>query len=184
MQTRAISGLVLVGIVLASCAHGPSPDQYFSQPDLTNLITDRTLAVAGRPEGTLLYLSPNGTGWLARDVTPGTAPAPGSMSMIIAWHTDYPSRVCYWATPRIGKMPDVAPPSFECLQVLHAPDKPPGIFIGVTQQGDICRARPLEVYNYNAFPPPLIDQYLTQVRALYGGHIPAWSTSSQVRGVW
>lgn len=184
MPTRTVSSFVLAGMVLAGCARAPSPDQYFSQPDLNNLVTDRTLAVVEGPEGTLLYLSPNGTGWLARNVMPGHTPAPGSMSMIIAWHTDYASRVCYWATPRIGKMPDVAPPSFECLQVLHAPDKPPGIFIGVTQQEDICRVRPLEVYNYNAFPQPLIEQYMTQVRALYGGHIPAWSTASQVRGVW
>lgn len=184
MQARAIPGLVFAGIVLANCAHEPSPDQYFSQSDLTNLITDRTLAVAGKPEGTLLYLSPNGTGWLARDITPGTTPAPGSMSMIIAWHTDYESRVCYWATPRISTMPDTAPPSFECLQVLRPTGQPPGIFIGVTQQDGICRIRPLEVYNYNAFPPPLIDQYLTQVRALFGGHLPEWSTASQVRGVW
>jgi hypothetical protein len=184
MTARAVCSFVLAAMALAGCAHGPAPDQFFSQQDLNHLVTDRTLAVSGKPEGTLIYLAPNGTGWLARDVLPGSGPAPGSMSMIYAWNTDYASRVCYWATPLIGKMPDVAPPSHDCVQVLRAPDQPPGIFIGVTQQADICRVRPLEVYAYNAFPQPVIDQYLTQVRVLYGGHIPVWGRQSQVRGTW
>jgi hypothetical protein len=184
MTARAAYSVLLAALALAGCERGPAPDQFLSQQELNTLVTDRTLAVSGKPEGTLIYLAPNGTGWLARDVLPGSGPAPGGMSMIFAWYTDYASRVCYWATPRIGKMPDVTPPAHECVQVLRAPEAPPGIFIGVTQQKDICRVRPMEVYAYNAFPQPVIEQYLTQVRVLYGGHIPAWSMESPSRATW
>jgi hypothetical protein len=182
MTARIHSATLLATLALAACTASPAPDQFFTPQDLSELVTNRTLAVAGEPGGSLLYLSGNGTGWLARDVRPGRPPMPGGMSMVFAWRLDGASRICYWATPRIGAMPDFAPSSFECLQILRSPDVP-GALTGIIEQDHAPpRTRSLEVYAYSLFPPSVIDQYLTQVRVFYGGHIPAWTVPVPLPG--
>jgi hypothetical protein len=182
MTARILSAILLTSLALPACTRPPAPDQYFTPQDLSELVTNRTLAVAGDPDGSLLYLSSNGTGWLARNVRPGWPPAPGGISMVFAWRLDGPSRICYWATPRIGAMPDFAPASLDCLQILRSPDVP-GALTGIIEQDQAPpHTRPLEVYSYSLFPPSVIDQYLTQVKVFYGGHLPAWTVPAPLPG--
>ena len=182
MTTRILTASLLATLALAACTPPPAPDRFFTPQDLSQLVTNRTLAVAGEPGGSLLYLAANGTGWLARDVQPGWPPTPGDMSMVFSWRLEGPSRICYWATPRIGAMPDFAPASLECLQVLRSSDTA-GALTGITERDQAPpRSRPLEVYAYSLFPPSVIDQYLTQVKVLYGGHIPTWTVPVPLPG--
>jgi hypothetical protein len=99
------------------------------------------------------------------------------MSIVFRWHVADGSQVCLWAAPRIGEMPSIAPASFECLQVVRSQEPPYGLKATIRQD---CghRTGPLFLYPFNAFTQPVVDQYLAQVRVLYGGHIPAWTAAN------
>ena len=162
--------------LLAGCVTAPAPDRLFSPAQLSDMVTGRTLAVQPPPDGpagTWLYLAPDGTGWLSNELFPGLPPEPGGLSAVIAWRIADRSRVCVWATPRIGKMPSLPPPFRECIQVLRARPVPGGLTAVVTREDERSTGG-LALYQGNAFSPGLIDQYLAQVRVLHGGHIPAW----------
>ena len=175
-----LAPVIAAVVALANCAHPPAPDQLLSSSELGDLVTDRTLYVpscCNTADGTLLYLAKDGTGWLDSQMMPASHPRPSGMSMVFRWHIVDGSRLCLWAAPRIGDMPSIAPASFECLQVVRSQEPPNGLKATIKQD---CRHRtgPLYLYPFNAFTQPVIDQYLTQVRVLYGGHIPAWTTAN------
>jgi hypothetical protein len=164
-------------LVTASCVQAPNPYRLLSQSELTSLVTDRTLYLASccdAPNGLMLYLADNGTGWLDRRATPPSPPSPGGMSMVFNWGITADSRVCFWATPLIGNMPSLMPASFQCLQIERSRAEPASFRATVTK-GYQSRTAALYVSAFNAFPEPVISQYLAQVRVLYGGHLPTWS---------
>ena len=177
MMARPLAALVLALALVAGCARGPAPEQFFSAPELSELVTGRTLHVAGcceAPTGTLLYLAKDGTGWLDSRLVPGAPATPSGMSMVLTWRVVDGSRVCLWATPRIADMPSFAPPFSECVQVLRSREATGGLIGVVMREGSITKGA-LDVYPSSVFPAAAIDQYLVQVRVLYGGHVPAWS---------
>jgi hypothetical protein len=181
MAPRSIVALV-AAVILADCVRAPAPDRFFSRSELSSLVTDRTLYVpscCNRPDGTLVYLAKDGTGWLDSRLMPGDPPKPGGMSVVLAWRVDDGSQVCLWATPLIGDMPSFVPAFSECLQVLRSLVPPDGLVATVAQGGKFHTSW-LGLYPFNAFPQPVIDQYLTQVRVLYGGHVPAWTVAEPV----
>jgi len=71
-------------------------------------------------------------------------------------------------------MPSFAPAFWQCVQVVRSPEPLGGLMANVTRDGK-SRTGGLDVYPSNVFPAAVIEQYLTQVRVLYGGHIPAWA---------
>jgi len=154
----------------------PAP-QLFSAPELDALVTGRTLRVlagGGWEFETLLFLGPGSKGWLDERLVPGMPPLPGDMAMVFEWGIAPGSRICVWAAPLIGQMPNFAPPGEQCLQILRTGVAPQGLAASV-ERGEGARTAPLELLPGDAFPPAAIDQYLEQVRVLYGGRIPAWS---------
>lgn len=180
MMTRRFATVIAAVVALVACAHAPAPDQLLSTSELGDLVTDRTLyvpACCNTPDGTLLYLAKDGTGWLDSRLMRASHPRPSGMSIVFHWHVADGSQVCLWAAPRIGDMPSIAPASFECLQVLRSQEPPNGLKATIKQD---CQHHtgPLYLYPFNAFTQPVIDQYLTQVRVLYGGHIPAWTAAN------
>ena len=172
----------------AGCARRLAPDQLLSPTQLSNLVTDRTLYVpfssytpdgmllfsSDTPNGMLLYLARDGTGWLDSRLVSGFPPQPSGMSMVFNWRVVDGSQVCLWASPLIADMPSFTPAFHVCVQVLRSRMPPDSLEAKITQDGK-SRLGPLELYAFNAFPPPVIDQYLTQVRVLYGGQIPTWT---------
>ena len=176
---------LLVMAALGGCAHAPAPDQLLSSSELSGLVTDRTLYVpcpSNPADGTLLYLASNGTGWLDSRMMPGYPPGPGGMSIVFDWRVAEDSRVCFWATPRIGDIPSFAPAFSECVQVLRSRATPGSLKAVVTQDCKVCTGW-LSLHSPSAFPQPVIDQYLAQMRVLYGGQIPAWTVSQPVRSL-
>ena len=99
--------------------------------------------------------------------------------MVFNWRVTAGSQLCVWATPRIGDMPSFMPAFLECLAVLRSAERPDELKVTITKNGR-SRTAPLYVYPSSAFPQPVIDQYLTQVRVLYGGHLPNWDIRQQV----
>jgi hypothetical protein len=102
------------------------------------------------------------------------------MSMLLGWRAENDSRVCVWATPLIGEMPSFMSPSEQCFQMLRA-RKPIGAIQATASFDGQSRTGWIELYPSNGFPPQVIDQYLTQVRVLYGGHIPIWTSGGQIQ---
>ena len=101
---RLMASFVAV-ILLAGCARAPAPDQLFSATQLSVLVTDRTLyapSSTDTPDGMLLYLARDGTGWLDSRLVSGLPAQPSGMSIVFDWHVVDASRVCLWASPRIG----------------------------------------------------------------------------------
>jgi hypothetical protein len=163
-------------LVTVSCVQAPNPYRLLSQSELTRLVTNQTLYVTSccdAPNGLMLYLTANGTGWLDRRATPPIPPSPGGMSMVFSWGLTTDSGVCFWATPLIGNMPSLMPASFQCLQIERSRAEP-AYYQATVTKGDQSRTAPLYVSAFNAFPEPVISQYLAQVRVLYGGHLPTW----------
>jgi hypothetical protein len=97
------------------------------------------------------------------------------MSMVFNWRVMDGSWICLSATPLIGEMPSFIPAFSECLQVLRSSRAPPGRYKVTITRGGNSRAGWLDLYPFNAFPRPVINQYLSQVRVLYGGAIPTWN---------
>jgi hypothetical protein len=163
-------------LVTVSCVQAPNPYRPLSQYELTSLVRDRTLYVASccnAPNGLMLYLADNGTGWLDGRAAPGVPPSPGGMSMVFGWNVTADSRVCFWATPLIGNMPSLMPASLQCLRIERSRTEPP-YFQATVMKRDQSRTAPLYVSAFNAFPEPVTSQYLAQVRVLYGGSVPTW----------
>jgi len=162
---------------LAACGGRAGPDVILSAPELSALATDRTLYVppcCDTPNGMMLYLARDGTGWFDSRMLPGNAPSPGGMSMVLSWRATPEAGLCLWATPRIGEMPSLLPAWHECLLVSRSAAPPERLQVAV-RHGDRTRTVPLYVYAYNAFPQSTVDRYLTQVRALFGGRLPSWN---------
>jgi hypothetical protein len=178
MTTWRLVTALLAAIVSVGCTPAPPPDQLVSRAELADLVTERTLYVpscCNTPDGTLVYLAKNGTGWLDSQLMPGSPPSPGGMSMILDWRVIAGSRVCFWASPRIDEMLSFMPAFSECLQVLRAGVSPDRYKVTVMRESDDIKKGWLELYSFNAFPGSVIDQYLVQVRVLYGGGIPTWT---------
>ena len=187
--------LLLAFVVLllpAGCATRPPPSQPLSPTQVTDLVTARTLHISAAcstppapystwcyvsrcgciaPGETLLYLAPGGSGWLNHLVIPGDVPRPGNMSLVLDWRVVGPSQVCFWASPLIGEMPAFVPPHLECILVFRTTSPHERLWAAVTQSG-VPESVPLTLDPFNAFPSSVTDQYLEQVRVLYGGNIP------------
>ena len=165
----------LLAVALASgCVHSPPADQLFSPSQLSSLVADRTLSIRSSPsvpEGMLLYLARDGTGWFQE---PSYPPKPGRMSMVFDWHVADGSHVCLWATPRIGDIPSLTPAFQTCVQVLRSQRVPGGLKAVFAQDGHLATG-PIALYPFNAFAPRVIAEYLALVRVLYGGTIPVWT---------
>ena len=122
----------------------------------------------------LIYLAPDGTGWLDTQVGPPAPPRVGSMSMLTNWYLAIDSQVCATASPRIGEMPDFYPAKLVCVQVLRPNSPDAGPTAAIWPDGRY-QTLPLTLYASNAFPDAQIAQYRAQVSVLFGGHIPTWS---------
>jgi hypothetical protein len=177
-RRAARRALVLISgtVAAAGCAGGrATPDRPYPPQELSALVTGRTMdiGVAGsaRPH-TLIYLAADGTGWLDRQVGAGP-PQPRTMSMLTDWHVDSESKICAWASPPIGAMPNFAPASPLCVQVVRPAGRNAGLAAEVQWNGRE-QDMPLQVYPFNAFPTATIEQYRLQVRVLFGGRIPEW----------
>jgi len=179
VRTAARLRALLVLLAPAACAPSPDPARMLTPPQLAELVTDRTLLIRDgttADDATLLYLARNGTGWLDHSVRAGFPLTPGGISMVLSWRLDDASRVCLWATPRIGEIPTFAPVGLECIQVLRAgpPYAGAGLNAVVTRAGNSSVGW-LDTLPFNAFPPPVIDTYLDQLRVLFGGQVPRWT---------
>ena len=184
MTWRFIIALMGATTMAAACSSGPDADQFLSATELRDLVSDHTVyvpewyipACCNTQTGTLMYLAHDGTGWLDNQVLPGSVPRPGRMSMLLSWRAENDSRLCVWATPLIGEMPSFMSPSEQCFQMLRARKPIAAIQAAASFDGQ-SRTGWIELYPFNGFPPQVIDQYLTQVRVLYGGHIPIWTSA-------
>jgi hypothetical protein len=173
---KPIAALV-VTLVLTGCAQ-PPPVPYvgFSPEELNQLVTDQTLYIpfcCEAPYGTLMYLSKDGGGWLDSRLKAGSPPTTSEMSLVLNWHVQEGSQVCLWASPLIGEIPSFIPPSYHCLDVEHPANATAPLRVRV--MGDNAAGKSwLTVYPYNAFPASVVDQYMTQLKVLFGGQIPTW----------
>jgi hypothetical protein len=172
--------LILGGgaIALAGCGHSQPPtDRFYPPHELSDLVTGRTMQIGssiGPGLNMLIYLAPDGTGWLDSQVGQVAPPQVGSMSMLTNWYLAVESQVCATASPRIGQMPNFGPAKLECVQVLRPGAHDVGPTAVVWPDGRY-QALPLALYPFNAFPDATITQYHRQVSVLFGGHIPTWS---------
>jgi hypothetical protein len=196
-RLRAKKRLVTVLALLlpTGCMTQPGADELLSPGQLSVLVTGHTLNIVpdrngpfgpssalcwlspygcGLPYETLLYLAPEGTGWLDSQLVPGALPRPGAMSTVSQWRIGGTSQICLWASPRVGEMPGLTPPHWECVQVLRTRQPPERLKVVVTEDGTSSSGS-LRVFPFNAFPAPVIDQYLQQVRVLFGGRLPVWT---------
>lgn len=173
-QTLALG---LVAVVSAGCANRPPiTDRFYAPQELSGLVTGRTMRIgdaSGSDMFALLYLAPDGTGWLDTEVLPGEPPKPDTMSMLVNWRLEGGSQICAWASPLIGEMPSFVPSHLICIRLLRPDIRNPGS-TAVTLGNEWYQA-PLEFYPFNAFSVAAIEQYRRQVRVLYGGQIPDWS---------
>ena len=186
---------VLALLLPTGCMTQPGADELLSPGQLSTLVTGHTLNIVpdrkgpfgpssalcwlspsgcGLPYETLLYLAPEGTGWLDSQLVPGALPRPGAMSIVSQWRIEGTSQICLWASPRVGEMPGLTPPHRECVQVLRTRKPSEGFKVVVTEDGTSSSGS-LRVFPFNAFPASVIDQYLQQVRVLFGGRLPVWT---------
>jgi hypothetical protein len=191
---RTLIKAVLALPLLVGCMARPGGDEPLPAGELSTLAQSHTLRIVFDTGGpfssrsalcwlwasgcvppyeTLLYFAPEGNGWLDDQVIPGGYPQPGTMSLVIRWRIADPSRICFWASPRIGEMPSFLPLKLGCIRVFR-PRVPRQGFTAVIEQDGSSRTGSLETYPFNAFPASVIDQYLRQVRVLYGGQLPVW----------
>lgn len=172
--------MIVVGCAIALVACGPSPpptDRFYPPQELSDLLTDHTMhigAASGPGLNLLIYLAPDGTGWLDSQAGQVASPHIGSMSMLTKWYLAEGSQVCATASPPIGVMPDIAPAKHLCVQVLRPGAHDTGPTVVVSSDGRY-QALPLALYPFNAFPDDKTTQYRRQVSVLFGGHIPTWT---------
>ncbi len=179
---KSVAALMVMAVPVG-CAGIPVAVQSLSRAELSDLVTDKTLyvpSVCDTPDGMLLYLAKDGTGWLDSRLMRGDLPRPSEMSIVFEWRVVDGSRVCLSAAPRIGEMPSFMPAFSQCLPVLRSSVPPYNLLTTVTQGGKSCTNR-VDLYPYNAFPRSVVDEYLTQVRVLYGGHIPRWTAPEPIQ---
>jgi hypothetical protein len=181
MTRHVIRRMLILGggaISLAGCGYSQPPtDRFYPPQELSGLVTGRTMQInasAGPGPHMLIYLAPDGTGWLDIQFGRVAPPQVGSMSMLTNWYLAVESQVCATASPRIGDMPNFSPASLVCVQVLRpgAQDVSP---TAVVWPNGRYQALPLALYPFNAFPDAEITQYRRQVSVLFGGYIPIWS---------
>jgi hypothetical protein len=188
MGSKRLVMFALVAVLprlLAGCAPAPAAGQLYSSAELTELLTDHTLLLETGAYGddpSLLYLARGGTGWLASTVQPQIPPQPGVVSMVVDWYVTDRSSVCVWATPRIGEIPNFVPMHHQCIQVLTYPVANGWNSANVSRGGE-SRAGWVALYPFNAIPRSVTNQYLEQVRVLFGGHQPSWSFSRPMLAV-
>jgi hypothetical protein len=181
-MTRYVSqqtlALCFVAVASAGCYRSlPITDRFYAPQELSGLVTGQTMRIgdaSGSDVFALLYLAPDGTGWLDTEVLPGEPPKPSAMSMLVNWRLDRGSQICAWASPRIGEMPSFVPSHLMCIRLLRPDTQNPGT-MAVAMWNGSYRMRPLEFYPFNAFSVAAIEEYRRQVRVLYGGRIPDWS---------
>lgn len=161
----------------AGCAYGPPPAARFYPPqELADLVTGHTLHVAattGPGPNMLIYLAPDGTGWLDAQFGQDGQTHIGSMSMLSNWYIAAGSQVCATASPRIGEMPDFGPAKLVCVQVLR-PSAHVASPAAVVCPDGRCQELPVAIYPFDAFPEAKVAQYRLQVSVLFGNHIPTW----------
>jgi hypothetical protein len=180
VMTWRLVTAVAVATLPAGCSRPPTQQQLLSTSELTELVTDRTLRIpscCNTPDGMLLYLASDGTGWLDTRLLPGYPPTPNEISNVFNWRVADGSQICFWATPRIGEMMSFVPPFSECLQIYRSRTSPDRLQAAVTRGSDFPPGwvGEVELLPFNAFPQSVIAQYGMQVRVLYGGRIPAWT---------
>jgi hypothetical protein len=176
-QKTLALGFVAVASTGCCCSSLPITDRFYAPQELSGLVTGRTMRIgdaSGSDMFALLYLAPDGTGWLDTEVLPGEPPKPSAMSMLANWRLEGGSQICAWASPRIGEMPSFVPSHLMCIRLLRPDIQNPGI-TAVTLRNGWYQVLPLEFYPFNAFSIAAIEQYRRQVRVLYGGQIPDWS---------
>jgi hypothetical protein len=172
--------LILCGgaVALVGCEHSqPVTDRFYPPQELSDLVTGSTIHIGAATEpglNMLIYLAPDGTGWLDTQVGPAGPPRIASMSMLTNWYLAVDSQVCATAAPRIGEMPDFFPAKLLCVQLLRPDAQGVGGTAAVWPNGRY-QALPLTVYPFDAFPDAETAQYRRQVSVLYGGHTPTWS---------
>jgi hypothetical protein len=192
---RCLAGAML--LALSACAAHLTANVPLSPAEMTNLVPGRTLRVfsarAGTAAGsawtceasptgckiarvTRIYLAPGGGGWIDHQTQSGLPPRPGTMSMIVAWHQEYPSRICIVSAPLIGDMPSGAPLQHECLSIAKAQTSAALLTAQVSEGTDTWSGY-VSVQPGNQFSPAVIEQYIEMVKALYGHQIPNWSAS-------
>jgi hypothetical protein len=181
MTRHVLRRMLILGggaVALAGCGPSQPPnDRFYAPQELSDLVTGRTMhigASTGLGLNMLLYLAPDGTGWLGTQVGQVAPPQVGSMSMLTNWYLAVESQVCATASPRIGEMPDFGPAKLVCVQVLRPGAHDAGPTAVVWPDGRY-QALPLALYSFNAFPEANIAQYRLQVGVLFGGHVPTWS---------
>lgn len=175
--------ICLAAIALTGCTHAPSSWELLSRAQLSALVSGHTVYAPPCPNetyGLLLYLANDGTGWLDTAIVPGQPPRPSEMSMILGRGFTDDSRLCVLASPHIRDMPSFAPAFQVCLKVLRSFKRSASGLERVLDRRTFATSCPLALYPYNAFPPRTIDEYLEQVRVLYGGQVPTWFSSAPV----
>jgi hypothetical protein len=176
---RALRRALVVGVgalAVAGCGSPPNPDRFYTPRELSDLASGRTMQIGdayGSRFRLLIYLAPDGTGWLDTQVDARQPPRPGTMSMLSNWYVAIGSQVCAWASPLIGDMPSFVPARLACVQVLR-PAVPGAGATAVVWWNGRYQALPIEFFPMNIFPDAVIEQYRLQVRVLYGGQIPSW----------
>ena len=175
-QTLAL-GFAAVASAGCCCGSQPVTNRFFAPQELAGLVTGRTMRIgdaSGSDRFALLYLAPDGTGWLDSEVLPGVPPKPSTMSMLASWRLEDGSQICAWASPRTGEMMSFVPSHLMCIRLLRPDIQNPGI-TAVTLWNGWYQVQPVEFYPFNAFSVAATKQFLHQVRVLYGGQIPDWS---------
>lgn len=173
-MARTSLAALLATLLASACVNSPPPNRLLPASQLRGLVADHTLSIhssSSTPDGMLLYLARNGTGWFQE---PDYPPKPGRMSFVFDWRMAGESRICLWAAPLVGDIPSFMPASQTCIQVLRSRKVPGGLEAVYAQDGRQATA-PIELYPFNAFRPRVIDRYLEQVRVLYGGTVPEWT---------
>jgi hypothetical protein len=181
MNRHIVRRMLILGggaVALAGCGHSQQPtDRFYPPQELSDLVTGRTMhvgAATGLGPNMLIYLAPDGTGWLDTQVGQVAPPQVGSMSMLTNWYLAVDSQVCATASPRIGEIPDFVPAKLVCVQVLRPGAHDAGLTAVVWPDGRY-QTLPLALCPFDAFPEATIAQYRLQVSVLFGGHIPTWS---------
>jgi hypothetical protein len=173
-QIMILSGCA---VALMACGRSPPPtDRLYPPQELSDLLTNHTMhigAAFGRSLNLLIYLAPDGSGWLDNQAGQVASPQISSMSMLTNWYFAQGSQFCATASPPIGVMPDIAPAERLCVQVLRPADHDTGPTAVVSSDGRY-QALPLTLYPFNAFSNDKIAQYRLQVSVLFGGRIPTW----------
>ena len=84
---KSVAALMVMAVPVG-CAGIPVAVQSLSRAELSDLVTDKTLyvpSVCDTPDGMLLYLAKDGTGWLDSRLMRGDVRRPSEMSIVFEW---------------------------------------------------------------------------------------------------